>query len=389
MAPRWAGNRIVYPGNVQRPSEDYGYYKIEPGTEIVVPMARPDRNVVAYWINADVLKQYLQSLQADEKLRTNVVFQVQLLKLIQDANKQLDANISESYQAPEKQDNYPLDQVPNPMMADSSAAGNVLLTYGDLKTTESFNGWLQRSNMGVGSKENTLRDSDKFMRGGGHCNALKILYYRAIAHLRTSVRPEDTERFKIAMKELEKLAPLFQCNLKGGQSAQPGQEGDESQGGAPMTLEELASMQVFNARFIDVRVIKQFVDNYAAWGAANKKSNAVRLKADFDGAVSQGQTAVRNLMSPIMLSGVDRQQFTNLYTTNASYFTLAINHLASIVSSAQRALQDFIVVYSQNHGGMAGSAAQNLNRQVAIAQQNINDLMRIQSQPQPTPPYRR
>src|SRR5271166_2560869 len=95
------GTQIVYAGNVAQPGEDYGYYKIEPGTEIVVPLSRPDRSVVAYWINADALKRYLVSLQSDIKLQNNTMFQVQLLKLVQDANKQLDAGINEKYEAPE------------------------------------------------------------------------------------------------------------------------------------------------------------------------------------------------------------------------------------------------------------------------------------------------
>ena len=36
------GAQLVYPGNVSRPNEDYGYYKIEPGTKIVVEAAPPN-----------------------------------------------------------------------------------------------------------------------------------------------------------------------------------------------------------------------------------------------------------------------------------------------------------------------------------------------------------
>ena len=59
---------IVYPGNIARPSEEYGYFKIEPGTEIIIPLAKQDRNVVAYWINPTALKGYLMSLQAAKTL---------------------------------------------------------------------------------------------------------------------------------------------------------------------------------------------------------------------------------------------------------------------------------------------------------------------------------
>ena len=120
------GAQLVYPGNVSRPNEDYGYHKIEPGTKIVVEAAPPNsarptlpnRAEVGYWINTNALKNYLVSLQTDIKLKNNVTFQVQRRNLIRFANEHLDMGLSEQYKENVSEilpDETPVDTVPNPV----------------------------------------------------------------------------------------------------------------------------------------------------------------------------------------------------------------------------------------------------------------------------------
>src|SRR6185369_9758722 len=168
---------LVNPERTNRPSEDFWFCKIEPSTAIVVPMARPDRSPVAYWINPQALKQYLVTLQGDDKLKGNVIFQVQLLKLIQDANKQLDLDVSEQYKETIPDDTV-VDNLPKDLNPEQPyGAGNVPLMIKDLKDSMALNSWLKTNTITLKAKNNSFltvshEDFD-------HCTLLKILVSRA------------------------------------------------------------------------------------------------------------------------------------------------------------------------------------------------------------------
>lgn len=368
---------IVYPGNVQRPSEDYGYYRIEPGTEIVVPLARSDRSAVAYWINADALKKYLISLQGDHKLKSNVMFQVQLLKLVQDANKQLDADISEKYEAPEKPDNYPIDQVPKVLMANDSKPGSELLTYGDLKSREALTSWLTGHNIGLGSAQNTLATNpDKF----DLCGAINVLYYRATRHSQLSARPEDTERFKIYIGRMEKLASEMSCQLTG----QPGQQGQQQQPGAGSqgqpgdmnTLQELAGEQIFDINSLDLDKIKVFADKYAGWA---NRPDVTQLASKIDNSINIAKSYMA-APATIQLSGMSAtkfglQQLANLCTNGANALRLA-NALNTVVTYAGSMVID-LSNHIQRNFRNGDQASRNLKEQVAPGGPQQSNLMQL------------
>jgi hypothetical protein len=375
---RIGGTTIVVPGTGDRPSEDYGHYKIEPGTEIVTPLARPDRTVKAYWINPTALKQYLVGLQSDPKLKGNPIFQVQLLKLVQDANNQLDLDMSESYQAPEKEDNYPLDQTPKVFAAQDSRPGTELLTYGDLKSPETFNAWLIAHSIGVGNDKNTLKDNpDQFMRSGGHCAALNYLNYRAIAHMRASVRAEDTERFKIMIGLLQKLAPLYQCSLSGG--TQPGQQQGQQQGGGqitPRALVGMATMKPFNTQRIDFQELTTFLDKY------------VQLKPSMDGLVLQAKNAMQQANgvmnspgAPFPVGNVTKQALE----TRTRNPKLLLQYLHDVIDISGRVYMDFYNecqnVLRDQQGG--NSIIAGVEEQIASGgpyQYNLSAIERLQEQ---------
>jgi len=271
---RVGGKAIVYAGNVARPGEEYGYFKIEPGTEILVRdnPARPDRgnaSLVGFWINPEALKNYLVSLQEDEKLKTNVMLQVQLLKLIQDANKQLDLDVSEQYKAPEK--TLPDTQVLDTVVKDMDPQqwfnpGNVPLTIGDLKDATTFNAWLSKNSISIKVGERRMMiNHPEFDR----CAILKILNQRVKY---TSDRAQTAEAKQVAVvygQKIKALAVEVQCDL-GAQPQQPGQEKPGDQGGglaaaSPQILQKLSSLRPFNAQYISFPEIKKFVDLYATY----------------------------------------------------------------------------------------------------------------------------
>jgi hypothetical protein len=393
---KYGGKQVVYPGNTNAPSEDYDFYKIEPGTKIAVevdapggarPASLPRSGEVGYWVQTDALKQYLVSLQKDEKLRTNVTFQVQLVNLIRFANEQLDTGLSETYKEV-LPDTTVLDTVPNPIDPHHWGGGTVPLTYADVKSLEALGGWIKSKNISVKKKNQTIGSSD--LQRFKICDVIVALYHRAYSMTRAPDTAKAIDAYKSAMAAIAKQS---NCNVSssGGDGDDDTEGGNESggQGGTTMSLEQLAGMQVFNTRFIDVRTIVMFADAYAAWANANGRGGVAQLKSELHGAVSDAQKSFRNIMSPIVIGSITRQQFTEQYVNGFPYFELATRNLITIITNGQRMLQDFIIVFSQNHGGLDGSAVQKISRQIPIAQQNINDVMRIKSMPDPGQPHRR
>lgn len=269
---------IVYPGNQQRPSEEYGYFKIEPGTEILVAdsPARPDRGnvaVVGYWINPTALKNYLISLQADPKLKNNVMFQVQLLKLIQDANKQLDVDISEQYKEPEKTlpDNTLVDNTPAELdPTQYSTQGNIPLTLGDLNSSMALNSWLNSKKVGLkinghsGAMAINHPDFD-------HCALLKILNQRATFNARRATSVDAKAVATAYTQKVKAIATEISCDLGGQQPQKPGQQPGQQpgQGGlasaSPQVLMQLSALQPFDSQVISFQEIEEFLKLYAQY----------------------------------------------------------------------------------------------------------------------------
>lgn len=262
---------IVYPGTQQRPSEEYGYFKIEPGTEIIVPIRTSDRTVVGYWINPTALKNYLVSLQSDPKLKNNVMFQVQLLKLIQDANKQLDLDVSEQYKEPEK-------ALPDTTVADTttqlldptrwSGQGTIPLTLGDLKDSTTLNSWLSSKNIGLnigGHSGGMMINHPEF----DHCAVLKILNQRAAFNASRATSADAKAVAAAYAQKVKGIATEIQCDLGAGAqdpNAKSTQQGQGELGAAsPQILQQLSSLRPFDANVVSFPEIKKFVDLYATY----------------------------------------------------------------------------------------------------------------------------
>lgn len=381
---RFGGKVIVYPGNVEQPAEDYSFYRIEAGSIIEVPLSRSQRPTTGYWVNDAALKQFLTSLQSDQKLRNNVIFQVQLLKLIQMANKELDAAISEEYKAPEKEDSYPLDQVPKLLMYNDSKRGSEVLAYGDLKSTESFNGWLIKHQIAVMNEKNILSPDtqDQFIRSKSHCAALMILFYRANSHLQASVRPEDTERFKVMISQLQKLAPSYQCNLAGQQQQQQGQQTGQQGAGSNITVRALiglAALQPFNTRNINFQEIDTFLTKY------------LEIKPQVAPLVGQ----VRNAMQ--LANGILKSPGAPLDVHNFNVAELKLkteqphqllNYLYTIITVAGSIYSDFIAectnVFKDMRGG--DNLIRTINEQIdGPHRMNVGAITRVMSTLGPLP----
>lgn len=333
---RIGGKVIVQPGNTDRPSEEYGYYKIEPGTEIVVPIARPDRSVVAYWINGAALKQYLVSLQADQKMKEVVIFQVQLLKLIQDANKQLDLDISEQYKAPEEvlPDDTPIDTIPNPVDPQNpyQENGSVPLIYGNVKSFAALRDWLMGKNMTMKT------DEGKIAKAGNAdfdlCAFLSVLNARAANAARWGKKGGTQYQAQV-----QAVAKEANCTLSA-----PGQGGATSgQGGSdisPQLLQQLAAFLPFNSQTVNLNDLKMFVDKYAQ---LSRRNDIVSMARQVGTSINEAMNLMktRTMIIPLeqMRSSNDLQPW-HAFAKNASLADV----LYTIVNDAGMIYTDFVNV---------------------------------------------
>jgi hypothetical protein len=283
------GKVVVYPGNITRPSEDYGYFKIEPGTEIVVPMERPDRTVKAYWISADALKQYLVSLQGDAKLKNNVVFQVQLLKLIQYANTQLDANISEDYKEPTQElaAETVMDSVAPSFDERGWANGNVQLLAKDLASADDWRTWLGANKISTKEGDTTVTsDTTNF----DLCAALNALFARAQWKARGSRNPAALGY----VKKLTEIAGQMQCNLTGQTQGQ----GQSQRGGTASTenlVDTLTQILPFDSNIIKFDQITMFVNKYSEWINSKTSSQDPEMQAQRTSVNQTKQNVLANI----------------------------------------------------------------------------------------------
>src|SRR5574337_72544 len=270
------GVQIVYPGNIPQGklSRDYAYIKIEPGTEIATvseppsPL-RPERKAVtetAYWINIPALKQYLVSLQGDPELKGNVMFQVQLLKLIQSANRNLDMAIGEQYKEPEKvpADGDEIDQVPNPLDINNpraSGQANVSLKAVNVKTVPAFNSWLLGNKLSMKNKDGKVA----VVRQDGFDQCAFLNALNARSYYNFSYRQDEKSEIaaKYYMKQIAEIAKQMQCRL----TSVPGQTtpGQPSGGSrlSPQAVHQLAMLTPFYRDHTDFNEITLFFDTYA------------------------------------------------------------------------------------------------------------------------------
>jgi len=345
---RVGGKAIVYAGNVARPGEEYGYFKIEPGTEILVRdnPARPDRgnaSLVGFWINPEALKNYLVSLQSDEKLKTNVMFQVQLLKLIQDANKQLDLDVSEQYKAPEKvlPDTTVADSTPQELNPTQwSTQGNIPLTLGDLKDSTTLNAWLSSKNIGLnigGHTGGMMINHPDF----DHCALLKILNQRAGFKASRATTAEAKEIAAAYAQKIKAIAAEIKCDL----SAQPQQPGQEKPGGqagglaaaSPQILQELSSLKPFNSQYISFPEIGKFLQLYGQYANDPSVSELInRLNTGIN--VFKSYTTGSDT---IQLYNLTTDQFKAMLKSG-SYATLAADQLYEIIMYAGQLYQRLV-----------------------------------------------
>lgn len=357
------GVQIVYPGNGTRPSDDYGYFRIEPGTKAAVNIddknvhpTLPNRNEVRYWINTDALKKYLATLQADPKLKNKPTFQLQLLNLVRFANEQLDVGMNEQYKE-ELPDTTVVDSVPNPLDPEHwEASGQTPLTIKDIKSSEALGDWVEHFKIAVRKGNQTISSNDP--RNFKLCDIVSALAQRAKGKMRTSATKAATDAY---LKMITQIGSQSGCDMSGVQTQQQQQPGAGGQGqpGDMNTLQELAGEQIFDINSIDLDKIAIFADKYAGWA---NRPDINQLRDQIHNSVAK---AKQLMAAPgiIQVTNMSRDEFRNLCKNGAAAKMLA-NTLTTVVSYGGRLVMDLANMIERGfRNGQA--AARNLREQVA------------------------
>jgi hypothetical protein len=329
-ATRIGGKIISLPGNQEKPSDDYGYFKIEPGTEILTPLQRPDRTSVAYLINPTLLQQYLISLQADPKLKGNPIFQVQLLKLIQDVNTQLNLSISETYKEPARtvDDKTELDKIPNPLDPKSSPGvkGNLSLTSGDLKSLETFNSWMINNKLTLKSDKGTVSAGED---GFDQCGVFNALAARAKSHYTWRQNADSAFYAQYYWNQIAAVAREANCQISGqlGAGTSSDTSGATSQA---QLLQQLITLRPFNTENISFPEIKQWLETYSAYA---NDANITALAQKINTAMDSFKNGLNAPMDTIQMNNLDTTEFKSMLKQPTDSVNMA-NYLHDIILQA-------------------------------------------------------
>jgi hypothetical protein len=350
-------NVVVPAGEQGKPGEGFFLAKIEPGTKIVVPMVQNDPNArETFWINMDALRQYLTYLLGVTKKliddgKPNVLFSVQLSKLIQDANRHLfQTPMSEQYQV-SVPDNTQLDMLPNPLdPKNQGGQGAIPFYYKDLKD---FNSFCKKSNIGWTDKKLTMNTApDKF----DICGAINVLFYRA-TYLNRTASNDPVPNTKLTEKQLysaylagvQKMAQGMNCSLTGGAGGSGASSGGEgatsgaqvqaalshilSAGGAPLSLDSID----FNRINTYFEQLSQLVGGSAAMASVPGIIESTKSM------MQQASGATQNKLTVFGL-GVSPQTFANYIggpTPGQTYLPLirVLDQIVDNVASSLNALR--------------------------------------------------
>lgn len=253
------GQRIAYDQQEDPKNESYQLYRLEPAAGYL-EVADRTKVTNGFFVNADLLVKYVVATQGLETKKPNDVLRVQLGSIITQANRLLGTKISNTYKEPEKQlaDSQVLDTFPQ--MIDPrnySADGNTPLTFGDIKSPEAFNNWMQSKSITVGGK--TMKD-----QAFDACAVIQTVHSKAKWRLSRSTTADMKSQNTIYVKFVEQIAPSIvgadgkACALSGVTSQTAGAgAGSEADG-----ITRVLSVLPLRTDDIDFTRIKTFFDEY-------------------------------------------------------------------------------------------------------------------------------
>jgi len=336
-------------GNAVKPKDNTP----PPEGDVAYPNDNPQ-----YYVNVEAVKNYLASLQNNAQLKNNIKFQVQLLKLIKEANQELNVQLSETPAIP--QENPILDKVPQNIIPNNNLGnGDKDLTAANLKDRLAFNKWLSDNNISFQNGNNTFGKST-FDVG----NVLDALNQRATDKFKNATTPDQEKSAKIYLQALQNLAKSINHQLanSGSSTSQSNNQNN------PVVLNQLIKMTVFTVQNIDFDNIKLFNETYADW-RNNLTISQMKDKVNQD--IDNAKTMVPGSGDIFPLTNYDNfKQQASLNT-----YQLALT-LSEIVDYTGRIMTDLIKVVKTK----SPNAADYLEQQLAGPQQsNLRFLQQMQN----------
>jgi hypothetical protein len=347
------GKRIAFDTNPN--SDEYTPYKLE--THTTTPQQR-GQDLGMFYVNPDLLKKYLVSLQAYEQQNPNTAMQVQLRARIQDANQELGLGVNPQYEAPEKvlPDTTVLDNLPHVINVKyPTQGGNIPLTYGDLKDDTSFNAWLSKNNIALDAGDEggpVLINNPRF----DFKKIIDAIIQRAQFFMTRATDAQSKERYNIYLRQSSTLGsqigsggtPANKSQV--GSTNQQGGQGSQQGGSASQALQDAVQVLPFASRDINFDRIRTFFD--AIKRLMGSDARVTRIIND----TMQLMTSVNSRMSigDIFPMGVRPSDFAarfkNQQTPGADYYGI-LKDLSQIINNTRMVVEYFWYKYAQNLTG--------------------------------------
>jgi hypothetical protein len=267
------GQRISYAAKQDPKNQAWQFYQVEANGQLT---PAPDHTPEAegYFIDPTLLNKYLVSLQAYNSQHPNQFLQIQLTKIIQQANQQLGANVEEQYKVPEKalSDNVILDTVPKDFVdvRTSLIGGDVPLTYGDVKNDQAFNKWLSDHNVSIQEGDQKLLINNPSFNKGA---ILSILAARASYQISRATDAEAKEKAQIYNRQTQAIAIQNHITLNQtsqstnkqttDQKSTPNQEQANQPANAASLIKEIVDTLPLALQNIDFNRIREFFGKMA------------------------------------------------------------------------------------------------------------------------------
>lgn len=268
------GKRIAYAANENPNDAAYSLYKLQGSAGLLELANRGETVQYGYYINKALLVDYLNTLRGQLAKNPNPVLNAQLGALINQANEELDANMSGDYKENKSlPTNQPLDSVPqNIKTSDPTSPGSIVLTYGDITADTNFNAWIQKNNVSVDGRAYQHLQYDK-------CGLVKVLLIRATSYVSNATSVDDKEKFTIYQEIVQKLAADIKCDLNDNKSNTNNETDSANQtGGANVavqtsSLQELIDVLPLQMDQLDFGRIRDFVSHYRSVVLASTDAN--------------------------------------------------------------------------------------------------------------------
>lgn len=349
------GQRVVFPGNENPNQKGWILYRLETHT------AAPEQRGAApggFFVNPELLKSYVQQLQAYQQQNPNKTMQFQLGNIIREISTDLGVNISHQYQAPEKtlRDTEVLDNVPQlfSTVEHSGYGGDVPLTYGDLKDELTFNAWLKGKGIQwSGEIEGKPARVPAGAPGFDACGVLKILMYRATHQMATD--QESKNKSQLYARQVSVVAKAYNCDLSGVSSgagaggATQQQQGGAAAGNQQALVNEIVDGLPLALQNIDFSRINTFFDKITQLMGNNP--TVMSYISNTKGLMQKASALTVNNDSFVQL-GISPQAVVNMLKPNArtgypaANFFGFVSILDQIVDNVRAVVGYFMAAYA-------------------------------------------